>query len=45
MDAAGASSTAETSAALLEDLAAASITPWPHQLDAIRAVQQTKNKR
>ena len=43
MDAAG--STADTSAALLEDYDAANVRPWPHQLDAIRAVQQTKNKR
>ena len=43
MDAAG--NTAGASAALLEDYDAANVRPWPHQLDAIRAVQQTKNKR
>merc|ERR1719174_723632 len=36
---------AGASAALLEDYDAANVRPWPHQLDAIRAVQQTKNKR
>ena len=43
MDAAG--STAGASAALLEDLAAANITPWPHQLDAISKIVTTKTKR
>ena len=44
-DAAGASNPAGPSAALLADYDAANVRPWPHQLDAIRAVQQTKNKR
>ena len=43
MDAAG--STAGASAALLEDLAAANIKPWPHQLDAISKIVTTKTKR
>jgi hypothetical protein len=43
MDAAG--STAGASAALLEDLAAANITPWSHQLDAISKIVTTKTKR
>ena len=38
-------STAGASAALLEDLAAANITPWPHQLDAISKIVTTKTKR
>ena len=43
MDAAG--NTAGASAALLEDYDATNVRPWPHQLDAIRAIQKTKSQR
>ena len=43
MDAAG--NTAGASAALLDDFAAANITPWPHQLDAISKIVATESKR
>ena len=38
-------STAGASAALLEDYDAANVRPWPHQLDAIRAIQKTQSQR
>jgi type I site-specific restriction-modification system R (restriction) subunit len=45
MNAAGASNPAGASATLLEDYDAANVRPWPHQLDAIRAIQKTKSQR
>ena len=44
MDAAGSTAGAST-ATLLEDYDAANVRPWPHQLDAIRAIQKTKSQR